>query len=83
MLLDDLTWFLVAGSLIGGQLVINRNKIGYFIWIVINLLWVMFFLYKGINSSVCLFLIYTVQSLIGYIKWNKVESSLENPLQEK
>lgn len=74
MQLDDLTWFLVIGSLVGGQLVINRNKIGYFIWIVVNLLWVIFFLYKGLHSSVFLFLVYMCQSLIGYVKWNKVES---------
>ena len=69
--LDILTWTLVAGSLIGGQLVINKKKAGYFIWVLVNLLWVAFYFYKEIYASVALFSVYMAQAAIGYSKWNK------------
>ncbi len=75
MKIDDLTWLLTIGSLLGGQLVIGRNKLGYIIWIVVNILWLMYFFYKGLYSSSFLFLVYLVQSIYGYIKWNKNDNN--------
>ncbi|MBP9742752.1 MAG: nicotinamide mononucleotide transporter [Burkholderiales bacterium] len=71
MKIDDLTWFLTIGSLIGGQLIIYKNKVGYAIWIVVNILWMIFFFSKGIYSSSFLFLVYLIQSIYGYLKWNQ------------
>lgn len=73
MNIDNLSWILAFGSLVGGQLVINKNKIGYIIWIIVNLLWIIYFFYKEIYSSSFLFLVYMLQSLYGYIKWNRNE----------
>ncbi|WP_299495778.1 nicotinamide mononucleotide transporter [uncultured Shewanella sp.] len=75
MLLDHLTWLLVAGSLIGGQLIIGKKKSGYLIWVLINLLWVSFYLYKELYSSVFLFLVFMVQAMLGYVKWSRNENS--------
>ncbi|AID57994.1 membrane protein, putative [Geotalea daltonii FRC-32] len=64
-----LTWLLVAGSLLGGQLVINKRRTGYLIWVVINVFWVFFYYYQGIYASVFLFTVYSVQALYGFFKW--------------
>lgn len=69
-IIDDLSWLLTLSSLLGGQLVINKNKKGYVIWIVVNFLWVSYYIYKGLYSSTILFLVYLVQSYYGYKKWN-------------
>lgn len=69
MKIDDLTWLLTIGSLIGGQLVIFKNKNGYGIWIVVNTIWMAFFVYKNMPSSAALFFVYLVQSIYGFSKW--------------
>ncbi|HLX54149.1 MAG TPA: nicotinamide mononucleotide transporter [Aquella sp.] len=69
--LDNSTWLITIFSLIGGQLVIQKKKSGYAIWILMNFLWMAFFLYKGIYSSSALFLVYFAQSCYGYFKWHK------------
>lgn len=73
MNIDNLSWVLAFGSLIGGQLVINKNKSGYVIWVIVNLLWITYFVYKDIYSSAFLFLVYMIQSIYGYIKWKRNE----------
>jgi nicotinamide riboside transporter PnuC len=80
--LDNLTWLITIFSLIGGQLVIYKKKSGYAIWILMNFLWMSYFIYKGIYSSATLFLVYFIQSTYGYIKWNqKNKPTNKNPLQ--
>lgn len=69
-LIDKLSWMLTLGSLLGGQMVINKNKKGYIIWIIVNLFWVMYYLKKGLYSSGALFLVYLIQSIYGYKKWS-------------
>lgn len=73
-MIDNLTWILTIGSLLGGQLVISKNKMGYAIWMVVNVLWMAYFFSKGIYASAFLFLIYLMQSIYGYIKWNQQKS---------
>ncbi|MCT4508748.1 MAG: nicotinamide mononucleotide transporter family protein [Tepidibacter sp.] len=66
---NTLSWILVIGSLVGGHLVINKKKEGYILWIVVNALWIIFYINKEIYSSMFLFSIYLFQSIYGYKKW--------------
>ena len=75
MTIDNLTWILTVGSLIGGQLVIGKNKTGYIIWVFINALWLGYFTYKSLYASSFLFLVYLIQAIYGYFKWNKNDNN--------
>lgn len=74
-ILDGLSWLLTMGSLIGGQLIINKKKEGYVLWIFVNTLWVIFYISKEIYSSMVLFIIYLIQSIYGYKKWKKEQNN--------
>ena len=64
-------WILAIGSLIGGQLIIKKLRIGFFIWCVVNISWVIFYIYNEIYSSAFLFSVFFIQALYGFIKWDE------------
>ena len=66
-------WILAIGSLIGGQLIIKKLRIGFFIWCVVNISWVIFYIYNEIYSSAFLFSVFFIQALYGFIKWDEKE----------
>lgn len=69
MILDELMWLAVLGSLYGNYLIIKKNPYGYVVWVVTNTSWVLYDAWKGILSQSLLFVIYTIFAIWGYRAW--------------
>ncbi|MBN2166266.1 MAG: nicotinamide mononucleotide transporter [Marinilabiliaceae bacterium] len=66
--LDSLT---VSASIVGTWMLTRKILQQWLVWIVINSICVVMFWIKGLNYTTLLFIIYTIGSVIGYIKWLK------------
>ncbi|CRX38228.1 hypothetical protein [Estrella lausannensis] len=71
MTFDDLSWLLVAVSLLGNVYVIKKNVIGQWLWAFGNLGWIFFDVYKEAYSQAFLFAVYLGMCIWGIIAWTK------------
>jgi nicotinamide mononucleotide transporter PnuC len=58
-------------SVVGTLLVINKNKNGFLIWVVGNTLWTVYGIITRQYFFLAQYIIYTVISIFGFIKWLK------------
>jgi len=75
--IDSVMWLFVILSLWGNIQIIAKKPTGFLIWIITNISWVLYDLYKGIYSQAALFSIYTFFAAWGYIEW-KSPSTIES-----
>ena len=65
-ILANLTWILVALSILGNIFVIyDRKLLGYMTWFVANIGWIAYNVYIGEFSQMSLFAVYTFLSILG------------------
>lgn len=63
--------FLTAGSLVG-QLLLSRKKLeNWLVWIVVDVLYVGLYVYKGLILTAVLYAIFVVMAVIGLRAWKK------------
>lgn len=63
--------FLTAGSLLG-QILLSRKKIeNWLIWIIVDVLYVGLYIYKGLTLTACLYAVFVVMAVIGWRAWSK------------
>lgn len=61
--------FLTAGSLVG-QVLLSRKKVeNWIVWIVVDILYVGLYLYKGLTLTAVLYGIFVVMAAIGLAAW--------------
>jgi nicotinamide mononucleotide transporter len=70
-MLNNLSWIIVAASIIGAIYNARAKILGFYIWVVANVAWVVYDLYIGSYSQAALFVVYTIISIIGIIQWRK------------
>ena len=59
-------------SLYGNYLVIKKNKFGFVIWLISNILWILINFIGVLNiSQVIMFIIYGILNIYGWIKWKQ------------
>ena len=59
-------------SLYGNYLVIKKNKFGFVIWLISNILWILINFIGVLNiSQVIMFMIYGILNIYGWIKWKQ------------
>mgnify|MGYP006391976443 FL=1 len=59
-------------SLYGNYLVIKKNKFGFVIWLISNILWILINFIGVLNiSQVIMFVIYGILNVYGWIKWKQ------------
>nr|WP_315466840.1 nicotinamide riboside transporter PnuC [uncultured Undibacterium sp.] len=64
--------FLTAGSLLG-QILLSRKKIeNWYIWIIVDVLYVALYLYKNLILTALLYSIFVVLAVIGARAWRKL-----------
>jgi nicotinamide mononucleotide transporter len=64
--------FLTAGSLVG-QVLLSRKKVeNWLVWIVVDVLYVGLYLYKGLTLTAILYAVFVVLAAIGYREWRRV-----------
>ena len=60
-------------SLYGNYLVIKKNKFGFVIWLISNILWILINFIGVLNiSQVIMFVIYGILNIYGWIKWKQI-----------
>ena len=70
-LITNLTWIIVGLSLLGAILNARAKLVGFYVWIVANILWVAFDIYIGAYSQAALFVVYTLISAYGIYSWKR------------
>lgn len=59
-------------SLVGNVLINFKKKIGYIIWIISNIFWIIINFTDHLNvSQVIMYLVYIVLNIQGFIVWSK------------
>jgi nicotinamide mononucleotide transporter len=63
--------FLTAGSLLG-QVLLSRKKIeNWLVWIIVDVLYIWLYLYKGLNLTAALYAVFVIMAVIGWRTWSK------------
>lgn len=70
---EQLSWILVALSLLGNIFVIKKNVTGQWLWAMSNLGWIAFDFYIGAYSQAFLFLVYFGMCVWGIIEWSRAK----------
>jgi len=62
-------------STISGNVLINyRRKIGFLVWIIGNILWILVNVFGTFNVfMVIMYVLYAVLNVDGWIKWSKIQ----------
>jgi nicotinamide riboside transporter PnuC len=68
-----MTWLVFTLSIIGVLLNIAKKKQGFLFWAVANVLWAVIDFSHGLALQGILFIIYTIFSIYGYMKWKADE----------
>lgn len=63
--------FTTAGSFVATWMLTRKILENWIFWIVIDAICVGMYIYKGMNATVVLFIIYTILAVNGYLKWKK------------
>lgn len=71
-MIDIISAIATICSLYGNYLVIKKNKFGFVIWLISNILWVLINFIGVLNiSQVIMFVIYGILNVYGWIKWKQ------------
>lgn len=71
-MIDTISAIATICSLYGNYLVIKKNKFGFVIWLISNILWVLINFIGVLNiSQVVMFVIYGILNVYGWIKWKQ------------
>jgi nicotinamide mononucleotide transporter len=63
--------FLTAGSLLG-QVLLSRKKIeNWLVWIIVDVLYIWLYLYKGLMLTAGLYAVFVALAIIGWRTWSK------------
>ncbi len=63
--------FTTAGSIVATWLLARKKLEQWLIWIVVDLVSMGMYIYKGLFLTVFLFIVYTVMAVVGYLTWKK------------
>jgi len=58
-------------SLIGNFLVARKNHFGFYIWILSNVVWIVFDMQHKMFSQMTMFIVYTALNIYGLYHWRK------------
>lgn len=71
-MIDTISAIATICSLYGNYLVIKKNKFGFVIWLISNILWILINFIGVLNiSQVIMFMIYGILNIYGWIKWKQ------------
>ena len=72
-MIDIISAIATICSLYGNYLVIKKNKFGFVIWLISNILWILINFIGVLNiSQVIMFVIYGILNVYGWIKWKQI-----------
>jgi nicotinamide riboside transporter PnuC len=71
--MEEIGWILSGISIAGGILNALRHKVSFYIWMVANIGWIIYFSLQGIYYQLPLWIVYTGICILGIIQWTKKE----------
>lgn len=73
--ITTLSVFALICSIAGNILINMKNRAGYIIWIIGNILWIVINYIDHMNvSQVVMYIIYLILNIQGFIKWSRDNS---------
>jgi nicotinamide mononucleotide transporter len=63
--------FTTAGSIVATWMLANKILENWLFWIIIDLISMGLYIYKGLYPTVVLFFVYSVMAVFGYIQWKE------------
>ena len=64
-----------AGSITGNVFINHKRRVGFIIWSMANVLWILVNCIGVINyPQICMFGVYIILNFIGFIKWSKTKT---------
>ncbi len=63
--------FTTAASIVGTWMLARKILENWFVWIVVDSISVLLYIYKGLYPTTGLFIFYTILAIIGYYQWKK------------
>ena len=63
--------FTTAGGIIGTWMLARKYLENWLVWIVVDSVSIVLYIYKGLFATTVLFIVYTIIALIGYMSWLK------------
>jgi nicotinamide mononucleotide transporter len=63
--------FTTAASLVATWMLARKLLENWLLWVVIDAMSMVMYIYKGLYITSALFLVYTLMAVVGYIKWKK------------
>lgn len=62
----------MAGSITGNIFINYKRKVGFLIWTVANVIWILVNCMGELNyPQICMFSVYSILNIQGYSKWSK------------
>lgn len=61
----------VVLALVGMVLVIRKQRVGWMVWTVANMMAMVVFMSRHLYPTVGLFMVFTVLNVVAYIKWRE------------
>jgi nicotinamide mononucleotide transporter len=74
--------FLTAGSLVGQLLTAKKKIENWHTWIVVDILYVGLYIYKGLHLTAILYAVFVVLAVLGLRAWTNAASALDMPAAE-
>jgi nicotinamide mononucleotide transporter len=74
--------FLTAGSLVGQLLTAKKKVENWHTWIVVDVLYVGLYIYKGLHLTAILYAVFVVLAVLGLRAWTNAASALDMPAAE-
>lgn len=62
----------MTGSITGNVFINHKRKVGFLVWTVANMFWILVNCLGEINyPQICMFSVYSILNIQGYSKWSK------------
>lgn len=71
MIMEWLGWFSSGLSIIGVILNARKNIACWYVWLISNITWLIYYLEKKDNPAIVLWIVFTIFNVYGLIMWRR------------
>lgn len=65
----DIAWLIDIIAISGNFYIIKKNPFGFVLWVISNILFIVYNLYKESNAQAFLFFVYGLFAIYGWVEW--------------
>lgn len=78
MLITIIQWTMTFVAVIGTICNSYRKRSGFIFWIISNIFWIIYDLYKKEYAQAGIFIFNTFMNIVGFFKWKRLEVKEEH-----